>query len=172
MTTLTGLKPFALVGGYNAAELWPLVNLIMPGWLLLMFAPRWKHTPALTLLGPIFFAALYSLLSVSEIFLNAEPSGAKIDMSTLDGVVQLFTEPSGVFIGWVHYLVYDKLVARWIVMDSVERGGDAKGMGFHLCVMVPILVVSLALGPMGWLAYLGLVRPFLLPVGETKAKSS
>jgi len=87
-------------------------------------------------------------------------------MSSLEGVVQLFSDPNGVFV------VYDALVGRWIVMDSVERAGDSKGMVFHWCVMVPILFVSLMLGPMGWLSYLAIVRPFLLPIGDSKAKST
>ena len=172
MTTIGGLKPFALLGGYNAAELWPAVNLILPTWLLLAFAPRWKHTPLLTLLGPIFFATMYTLCSISLMFLGDDSTSNEIDMSSLEGVVQLFSDPSGVFVGWVHFLVYDALVARWIVMDSVERAGDTKGMVFHLCVIFPILLVSLMLGPMGWLSYLAIVRPFLLPIGGSKTKSS
>mmetsp|Transcript_11064 Transcript_11064/g.12664 ORF Transcript_11064/g.12664 Transcript_11064/m.12664 type:complete len:173 (+) Transcript_11064:50-568(+) len=172
MPTIEGLKPFALLGRYNAVELWPALNLILPTWFLLAFAPRWKHVPRLTLIGPLFCAALYTLAAVSLMFLGNGASSNEIDMSTLEGIVKLFSDPSWVFVGWVHYIVYDALIGRWIVTDLVERAGDTRGMVFHLCVMVPILILSLMIGPTGWLSYMAIVRPFLLPTAKTKTKTS
>ena len=47
-----GLVPFPLLGGLDAGELWPVCNLVLPTWALLAFAPRWAHTPTLTLVSP------------------------------------------------------------------------------------------------------------------------
>ena len=47
-----GLVPFRLLGGLDAGELWPVCNLVLPTWALLAFAPRWAHTPTLTLVSP------------------------------------------------------------------------------------------------------------------------
>lgn len=151
--TIEGLKPFALLGGYTAVELWPFLNFILPTWLLLLLAPSWKWTPTLTLVGPIVFAAVYAL-SIGSLI----GGGAEIDFSSFEGVVALFRDPNGVFCGWVHYLVYDALVGRWIALDSVKRGC---GTTVHVLVMVPCLVLALMFAPMGWLLYLAAIRPFL-----------
>lgn len=159
---LEGLKPFPLLGGYNAEELWPLVNLILPTWMLCVFLPRWKHTPTLTLIFPIVHAIIYTLGVISTI-VYADDNSPDIDFSSLDGIVELFKEPSGVFVGWVHYCVYDALVGRWLTIDSVER--DASTL-VHVTVIIPTLFMSLMFGPMGWLIYIAIVRTFVLKKGS------
>ena len=155
---LEDLKPFPLLGGYNAEELWPLVNLILPTWMLCVFLPRWKHTPTLTLIFPIVHAIIYTLGVISTI-VYADDNSPDIDFSSLDGIVELFKDPSGVFVGWVHYCVYDALVGRWLTIDSVER--DASTL-VHVTVIIPTLFMSLMFGPMGWLIYIAIVRTFVL----------
>ena len=159
---LEGLKPFLLLGGYNAEELWPLVNLILPTWMLCVFLPRWKHTPTLTLIFPIVHAIIYTLGVISTI-VYADDNSPDIDFSSLDGIVELFKDPSGVFVGWVHYCVYDALVGRWLTIDSVER--DASTL-VHVTVIIPTLFISLMFGPMGWLIYIAIVRTFVLKKGS------
>uniref|UniRef100_A0A7S2ELT1 DUF4281 domain-containing protein n=1 Tax=Trieres chinensis TaxID=1514140 RepID=A0A7S2ELT1_TRICV len=165
--TLEGLRPLALLGGLNAADLWPTINLCLVSWLLFVFAPRWKHTPTVSLIAPLFHAALYSLSATSMMFFGDDANASEIDFGSLEGIVTLFKDPNGVFVGWVHYVVYDALVGRWITMDSVERGA---GTALHALVIVPVLFLALMFGPSGWLLYMAVVRPFLLPVA--KAKSS
>ncbi|KAL7532365.1 hypothetical protein ACHAXR_005630 [Thalassiosira sp. AJA248-18] len=165
----TTLTPFLLLGNYNAVELWPTVNLILPTWLLLLIAPRWKLTPSLTLVGPIIMGLIYSLGIISAILFNDGKDQPDMDFSSLEGVTALFQDPSGVFIGWVHYCCYDALVGRWIVLDSVERGANNL---IHVFVIVPILFMALMFGPIGWLAYVAVVRTLVLPPGtDKKAKS-
>ena len=161
--TLEGLKPFALLGNYNALELWPLVNLIMPCWLLLAFAPKWKYTPLVTLIGPMFFALLYTLSIFSLTVFGEGASTDQIDFSSLEGIVTLFSDPSAVFTGWVHYIVYDALVGRWMVLDAIKREGHT--MLFHMVVMVPVLFLALMVGPFGWLLYVVIVRPIANTIG-------
>lgn len=63
-----------------------------------------------------------------------------------------FKEEAGVFIGWVHYIVFDALVARWIVLDSIhERQVSTLG---HVCMVIPCVFFTLMAGPMGFLMYL------------------
>ena len=169
VSTIEGLKPFALLGGYNAAELWPTVNLILPCWLLLVVAPRWKYTSTLTLVGPIIHAVIYTLSAIS---MMTSPSGGDPDFSSLEGIVEMFKDPNGVFIGWIHYVVYDALVGRWIVLDSVDRGASTL---IHVLAIVPCLFLALMVGPMGWLLYVAVVRQFVLPgasAASVKAKDS
>merc|ERR1712032_868946 len=54
-------KGFALLAGKNAEELWPALNVIMLTWVLLALAPRYKHTPTLTLVAPVVVATLYTV---------------------------------------------------------------------------------------------------------------
>ena len=78
------LKPFALLGGKNAEELWPALNVILLTWGLLAFAPRYKHTPMLTLVAPIIMALMYTLMVIS-MFMDG--GGSSVDFSSLEGVV-------------------------------------------------------------------------------------
>ena len=160
---MEGLQPLVLLGGYNAEELWPTVNLCLLSWGLILLAPRWRLTPALTLVSPLVHAVMYTLALASIIFFPQEES-SNTDMMTFEGVVTMFKDPTGVFGGWLHYCVYDPLIGRWIVMDSAKRGA---GMTFHVLVMVLLLLLAMFIPLTGWLLYMGIVRPVLLPVPVT-----
>mmetsp|Transcript_13260 Transcript_13260/g.37831 ORF Transcript_13260/g.37831 Transcript_13260/m.37831 type:complete len:176 (+) Transcript_13260:246-773(+) len=151
------LKPFLLLGGYNAADLWPTTNLAMPGWLLLVLAPRWRHTAGLSLVGPIVSATIYMLSAISMIITD-DGSGDDPDFMSLEGVASMFRDPSAVFLGWTHYVAYDALVGRWIVLDSIERGASLK---VHYLLIVPCLFFALMLGPIGFILYIFIVRTLL-----------
>ena len=86
------------------------------------------------------------------------------DMSTFEGVVLLFQDPNGVFVGWIHYVVYDALIGRWIVLDSIERGCSVL---IHVVVIIPCLLIALMFGPMGRLLYVVYIRTFVLPTTTT-----
>jgi hypothetical protein len=164
------LKPILLLGGVDAGQLWPTINIIMITWALLIFAPRWKWTPTLTLIPILYFAVVYVATLFSFLFFpdsDAEPA-PPIDMSTFEGVVTLFQDPNGVFIGWVHYVAFDPLVGRMIVFDSVERGASTL---FHIVAMVPCVVLTLLFGPTGWLLYM-ILREVFLPVVKQEEGSS
>ena len=138
---MDGLKAFALLGGKNAEELWPALNVILLTWGLLAFAPRYKHTPMLTLVAPIVMAIIYTLAVISMLLMDG---GDSVDFYSLEGVVTMFKDPNAVFGGWVHYCCYDALVGRWIALDSVKRGASNI---VHVFVIIPTLFLSLMLGP-------------------------
>ena len=60
-----------------------------------------------------------------------------------------FSVPETVLVGWVHYLAFDLFVGAWEVRDAQRRSIS------HLYV-VPCLLFTLMLGPVGLLAYLTL----------------
>ena len=157
-TTIEGLKPYALLGGKNADELWSTFNFILrPTWLLIVLVPRWKYTPTLSLIGPIILATIYTLSAIS---LFSDPDVETPDFSTFEGVVTLFKDPNAVFVGWIHYGAYDALIGRWIAFDSVKRECSTL---MHVLVIIPCLFLSLMLGPTGWLLYVVVIRnTFLL----------
>ena len=156
------LYPLKYLGGYNADQLFDILNLSLPAWVLLAVAPRWKYTRTLTLIPPIIHASLY-LLTVLSL---AQSEGG--DFSSLSGVYQLFRDPSGVFAGWTHYIVFDLLVGRTIVEDAIQR---PISLVFWILLVVPCLFFTLMLGPAGWLCYT-VLSATILPAKAGKDKTT
>jgi len=126
------LHPFPLLGGLTAIELWPSTFLIVYAWFLLAFLPRWKHTMILTLIPPLVHSVIYVLSVFSLILYPAKEPEGQQDFTKFDVVVGLFRDPNFVFVGWFHYLVFDLLIGRWIVEDSIRRGSSCRGCTFPL----------------------------------------
>ncbi|EJK67799.1 hypothetical protein THAOC_11119 [Thalassiosira oceanica] len=89
-----GLLPLPLLGGLDADELWPVCGLVLPTWALLAFAPRWAHTPTLTLVSPVLHAAIYAL-GVASVFVFGGDASSEVDFNSLEGVVTLFKVRGG-----------------------------------------------------------------------------
>lgn len=117
---------------------------VLPAWLLLAVAPSWAWTERLV-------HAVWIPLVLGAVYLAAFATGPEPpeggDFSSLGGVMLLFTSPVAVLAGWVHYLAFDLFVGAWEVRDARRRGIA------HLFV-VPCLVLTLMLGPLGLMAYL------------------
>jgi hypothetical protein len=114
------------------------------GWVLLAVAPRWKATGVLA--GVVLPAGL-SLVYLTLIALNLP--GARGGFGSLADVATLFEQPALLLAGWIHYLAFDLFIGAWEVRDA-RRHGVA-----HLLV-IPCLLLTFLLGPVGLLAYLGL----------------
>ena len=121
-------------------------NAVIPAWLLLVFAPSWVWTQRIvhSALIPALLGIVYAGAFLSN---SSSPDGA--GMTSLASVMALFTSPHAVLAGWVHYLVFDLFVGAWEVRDAKRHELP------HLAV-VPALVLTLMLGPIGLLAYLAL----------------
>lgn len=117
---------------------------VVPAWLLLMAAPRWRWTPVLA--GRVMPA----LLAAAYVALIAAGDGEGSFFS-LAGVRRFFDTPLFLLAGWVHYLAFDLFVGAW----QVE---DARGRGVPHRFVVPCLIVTLFFGPIGFLLYLGARR--------------
>ena len=146
-----------LIGIWTAEDLWQGTNALLVSWILLLVLPRWKWTPTLTLISPLIHSAIYTISILTLI--TSSPNDESADFLTLQGVVKMFQNPNVVYIGWVHYMAFDFLVARAMLMDALERGISN---AFYVLVMVPILCVTLYAGPVGFLMY-STVRPFARP---------
>ena len=158
----SALYPLKYLGGYNADQLFDILHLCLPAWILLAVAPRWKYTKTLTLIPPILHAILYSLTILSL------EKNEKVDFSSLSGVYALFYDPSGVFASWTHYVVFDLLIGRTIVDDAIQR---PISLVLWVLLVVPCIVFTLFLGPAGWLCYT-VVAATILPVKDSKAKTN
>lgn len=120
---------------------------VLPFWALLLFAPTLKITDVVvhSVAAPILLGTLYLWLFMDGAFTE---NGASIgDFATLDGVMKLFTMKQVAVAGWVHYLVFDLFVGAWI-------GRDAQRCAVPHLLVIPCLLLTLLLGPLGLMAYL------------------
>lgn len=119
--------------------------LVVPGWLLLIFAPRWKWSARIIagIVIPLLLAAVYLSLVVTH-FGKSEGG-----FGSLEQVSQLFRNPYNLLAGWVHYLAFDLFIGSWEVRD-------ARRLGVHHLLVVPCLLLTFLLGPIGLLLYFGL----------------
>ena len=119
---------------------------VLPGWLLLVLAPRWRWTArqVSVVLIPGLLAVLYAAI------IAARWGGAEGGFSSLADVQKLFADPWILLAGWIHYLVFDLFIGAWEVRDAGRLGIP------HLLV-VPCLVLTFLFGPVGLLLY-GIVR--------------
>jgi hypothetical protein len=119
-------------------------NGVLPAWLLLAVAPSWSGTQRIVhqIWIPCLLGAVYLAVFVTG---PAAPDGG--GMTSLDGVMKLFSSPQFTLVGWVHYLVFDLFIGAWEVRDARRRS-------IHHGFVVPCLFLTLMAGPVGLLAYL------------------
>ena len=119
--------------------------LVLPFWVLMIVAPRWRITERiarspLIVLGPVIVYAALVLPEIATIL----PAVARPDLQSIAG---LLGSPRGATIAWAHFLAFDLFVGRWAYLDTGERGVPVLLMG-------PLLLLVLLLGPMGLGLYL------------------
>ncbi len=129
----------------QAGEWFRIANtFVLPGWILLLIAPRWPWTHPLTSrIIPAVLAGGYIWILVYH--WGESPGG----FSTLLGVKQLFSNDWLLLGGWIHYLAFDLFVGSWESRDSLERK-------IPLLLVAPCLILTFLFGPAGWLCYLTL----------------
>lgn len=119
--------------------------LVIPGWLLLAIRP--SSSWATALIAPVIIsgvlAIVYSILIVTNI------GSGDGDFTSLAGVGSLFANPWILTAGWIHYLAFDLFIGAWEVRDSQR-------LGIRHAYVLPCLVFTFLLGPIGLLMYLGL----------------
>lgn len=137
---------------------------ILPGWLLLLFAPSWRYTGKIVFYLFIGVLALaYAWLLLSDIH-SFDPEAG----STLANISEAFGDPRVALIGWIHYLAFDMLAGLVIALD-------ARRVGVNRFLMVLPLFLTLMTGPFGLLVYMvirfGYTRSLGIPLqgGSDKA---
>jgi hypothetical protein len=128
----------------NPETLFSFANLsVLPGWLLLVFAPRWRYAAPL-----VCATVIPGLLAVVYlVVISLSWGGAEGGFSSLAEVQKLFENPSLLVVGWIHYLAFDLFIGAWEVRDAGRLGIS------HL-VVVPCLLLTFFFGPVGLLVYL------------------
>ena len=111
------------------------------GWLVMIVLPR---NPNAKLLGGV---AAPLVLSVGYLILIVQHfQGAEGGFGSLADVTRLFQKPELLLAGWIHYLAFDLFIGGWQIRDSQRLGIP------HLLV-IPSLVMTFMLGPIGLLFY-------------------
>jgi hypothetical protein len=118
---------------------------VLPGWALLLVAPRPKWSARLV--GPVVIPAVLSLGYLSLVL--AQLGRVQGGFGSLADINLLFADPYVLLGGWIHYLAFDLFIGSWEVRDSQRLEIP------HLTV-VPCLLLTFLLGPVGLLAYLAL----------------
>jgi hypothetical protein len=121
---------------------------VLPFWALLIVAPVFKLTDILvhSVAVPIILGVTYTWLLASALWGGAPvPDGAGFD--SLEGVMKLFSIKQALLAGWAHYLVFDLFVGAW-------QARDAQRIGLNHFALIPCLLLTLLVGPVGLLAYL------------------
>lgn len=116
----------------------------MVGWIvLLLISPFWSSFDRF-LIGVIItlFALVYAWL-IFQVF----TPGDFEKFGSLNGVMELFTNKTAVTAGWVHYLAFDLMVGTWIKKNGFKHN-------IHHLLLVPCLLLTFMLGPVGLLLYL------------------
>jgi hypothetical protein len=128
--------------------------LAMIGWLLLAILPR--HPIAQITAG----AVIPLVLSIGYLFLIVQNlQGAEGGFGSLADVATLFQKPEVLLAGWVHYLAFDLFIGAWETRDAQRHGIP------HL-VIIPSLVMTLLLGPIGLLFYFAIRTAKLRTLGS------
>ena len=115
-------------------------------WIALLLAPGWRVVSGLAcaILVPAVLACGYAVVLGWQI---AAGGPMPEDLSTLDGLQELFSNDWAFAAAWTHYLVFDMVVGAWIARDAVR-------------LQIPWPLRSLALlltflaGPVGFLVHL------------------
>ena len=127
----------------NAETIFSVCNaLALVGWLLLIFLPRWTLTNRLVLSGvlSLLLAAVYLVLII--LYFGRAEGG----FGSLAEVARLFGQPFLLLAGWIHYLAFDLFIGSW-------EARDAQRLKVPHLVVVPCLVLTFILGPIGLIAY-------------------
>ena len=135
-----------LLFGKSSADLFPLSNISILTWLLLIAAPGWEYTKYAALVAPVINAVFYVIV-VTFVITHPPPDAPAVDFGSLSSIATAFQNPDGVYAGWLHYCVFDPLVGLGEVIDSQQNKVP------HFLV-VPCLILTLLFGPMGFLLYL------------------
>ncbi len=115
---------------------------VLPCWLLLIVAPRWRWTQRVTtFIAPLLIAGVYAWL------LFAHPSAPGGGFRTLDQVAVLFSVRTALLAGWIHYLAFDLFTGSWEVRD-------AQRLGISHWLVIPCLLLTFLFGPIGLALYL------------------
>ena len=133
---------------FQIANTFPLL-----GWLALLLAPLNRVVMiAVARVVAVVLAVGYLVLLGWRIA-TAAGGFDPATFSTLAGLARAFSNPSVMLVGWVHYLAFDLWTGAWEAEEAHRRGVP------HW-LLVPCLVLTFLVGPVGLVAFLLCRAPF------------
>ncbi|MCH2050339.1 MAG: DUF4281 domain-containing protein [Trichodesmium sp. ALOHA_ZT_67] len=116
---------------------------VLPFWALIIFLPNWKVTRKImeSFIPFILLVVVYLYLLISSL---TPESAAALSNPTLSDIAKFFGEESAAATGWVHFLVMDLFVGRWIYWEGQRTGVWT----FHS------IILCLFAGPFGLLSHI------------------
>jgi Domain of unknown function (DUF4281) len=115
-------------------------------WLLLILFPSFSYSNQYVILVAVALLAVsygYLLFFRKNHDATIYPKG---NFSTLQGVSNLFLNPKGVLIGWIHYLAFDLMVGLYIKQEATT-------LGMSHWLQIPCFILTLVFGPLGLLLF-------------------
>lgn len=119
-----------------------LNTIVLLPWLLMLILPTWHFTKKV-----IYSYSIPFILSLSYLWLVVNNfEGLKGGFDSFEDLKALFSNDSLLLVGWIHYLAFDLLVGSWELKDSHK-------LGIKHWQVIPCLLLTFLLGPIGWLCY-------------------
>ena len=89
------------------AELFPLINIVLPAWVLLALGPKWRLTQAAVNVSALLMCLLYALLIYTALMRPGAVAISFSDMNSWQGVAKLLGTEGAVLPAWIHYVAFD-----------------------------------------------------------------
>ncbi|CBN57433.1 MULTISPECIES: ABA4-like family protein [Kamptonema] len=123
---------------FNAANIF-----VLPFWALMILLPNWGITRKVmnSFIPFVVLAALYIYLFISSI---TPENAAALSNPKLADIARFFADEKATATGWIHFLVMDLFVGRWIYWEGQRTG----------VWTIHSLALSLFAGPMGLLSHI------------------
>ena len=127
---------------------WAANLVALAGWILLLLAQPGPHRlVGLARIAGASLAFFYLLM-----FAAWAPSASVLAKDySIAGIGAFFAIPELRLVGWVHYLAFDLWVGAW----QVEEAGRS---GMKRAALIPCLILTWLVGPVGLLLFLALRR--------------
>ncbi len=127
----------------NTELIFNIANLfVLPFWALMILLPNWNVTKKVmeSNLSFILLASVYLYLFVTAI---TPESAEALASPKLADIARAFSDQNVMATGWVHYLVMDLFVGRWIYEQGQKTGVWTRHS----------LILCLFAGPLGLLSH-------------------
>jgi hypothetical protein len=116
--------------------------LVAPFWLLMILVPKAALTRRI--IGSPFISVGAALVYLALVLPDIATVLPLVARPSLEPVAALLGTPRGATIAWQHFLAFDLLVARMIYLHAEPRGVPQWQLS-------PVLLLTLLLGPIGYL---------------------
>jgi hypothetical protein len=118
---------------------------VLPFWILMIFLPNWGMTRKVmnSLIPFAALSGLYVYLFINSLDPETTEAFSNPQLGLAD-LARLFSQEKVMLTGWVHFLVMDLFVGRWIYWEG-QRAGIWTAHSLILCLFA---------GPMGLLSHI------------------